>query len=291
MLTTVLSENFESAFPATNGWTLSTNTADYAWGSTTYKAHAGTHSAFGSQFQSINTSSTYPDNLDTTMSKTVDLSAYGTASLSFWDWENTENNYDFLRVVVNGTEVFSTSTDPAAWTQNTVNLDAYAGQSGVVVSFEFASDSSNNNAPDGGVWLDDILLTAGTVVAPTIAVTTPNGGENWQVGTTHSVNWTVSGDASNVASQLVLLSTDGGASFTAISGALSPADRSFSFTPDSSQISTTAIVKVQELNASSTPIAQDASNANFTISGVITGTHLTITPTFDSSITNDQHHQ
>jgi hypothetical protein len=93
---------------------------------------------------------------------------------------------------------------------------------------------------------------------------------------------------SNVTSQVVLLSTDGGATFNPISPALAPGVRFFSFTPDSSQITNNAIIKVQAYDANLTLVAEDNSDNPFTISTTGgTGTHLVITPVFDSSITDD----
>ncbi len=40
---------------------------------------------------------------------------------------------------------------------------------------------------------------------PTLAVTSPNGGENWSAGSTHTVTWTATSDTSAINYQLVAL--------------------------------------------------------------------------------------
>jgi fibronectin type 3 domain-containing protein len=49
--------------------------------------------------------------------------------------------------------------------------------------------------------------------APYITVTSPNGGENWQVGSSHDINWNSSGSSGNVA---IAYSTTGGSNWADI---------------------------------------------------------------------------
>src|SRR5437763_1758674 len=72
LLTTVLSETFEGAFPEDNGWTVNLD-QDRTWDDTNYKAHSGSWSGFCAEYQGADSTNTYVDNLDTYMEKTVDL--------------------------------------------------------------------------------------------------------------------------------------------------------------------------------------------------------------------------
>ena len=110
------------------------------------------------------------------------------------------------------------------------------------------------------------FFNVSTAVAPTLAVTSPNGGEIWQTGTSYTVNWSISGDTSSINYQRVALSIDGGATFpSAWQTVLGSSDRSFSFTPDSSQVSTSAVIRVRAMDAAGYIQCWDLSDAPFTI--------------------------
>lgn len=82
--------------------------------------------------------------------------------------------------------------------------------------YDLAVDPVNNvliAATHGrGMW-----RAALDVVAPTVAVSAPSGGEVWFQGSTHPIQWSAS-DLNGVDSVTVLLSTDGGASFPRVLG-------------------------------------------------------------------------
>ena len=133
-----------------------------------------------------------------------------------------------------------------------------------------ASDSSTvaENASNA-----NFTISAATG-ALTVTVTAPTGGENWTAGTTHSVTWSVAGSTANVTYYKVALSTDGGVTWPAAGtandltpdGISDPNARSFSWTIGSSLSTSQARLRVRALAAHSTMLAEDASNANFTIS-------------------------
>jgi len=116
-----------------------------------------------------------------------------------------------------------------------------------------------------------------TALAATITVTSPNGGENWSAGSTYSVTWSISGSTTNLSYQYVALSTDGGATYTNISSALSATTRSFSWSVPSSTSSTRARIRVRAMNAAQYIQAVDVSNANFTISAPVVTPTITVT--------------
>jgi|GEM_PF-2770313 len=102
-----------------------------------------------------------------------------------------------------------------------------------------------------------------------ITMLSPNGGENWQVGSTHNITW----DAPLEIIEIRLwLSTDSGSSWTLLQGR-TPNDGSFSWTVTNTP-STTCRIKVQEYGNQS---VNDASDANFTISSQGGGSWITVT--------------
>ncbi len=70
---------------------------DRVWDDTNYKAHGGSWSGHCAMMTNGSPTNTYVDNMDTYMQRTVDLSGYNTATLSFYYWLNSEANFDFLR--------------------------------------------------------------------------------------------------------------------------------------------------------------------------------------------------
>jgi beta-lactamase superfamily II metal-dependent hydrolase len=96
------------------------------------------------------------------------------------------------------------------------------------------------------------------VVGNTITVTSPNGGENWVIGTPHNITWTSTG---TVGSLNIDYSTNNGTNWTSVATGEAN-DGTFSWTVPSVTPSTTCLVRVQEADANPT----DASNAVFTIS-------------------------
>ncbi len=102
---------------------------------------------------------------------------------------------------------------------------------------------------------------------PTVTVTSPNGGETWQAGTTQTITWSVGGSTSNINYFWTAYSTDGGSSFTNIKTA-TPSDRSVSWTIPNDVSSTQCRVRVRALDANGNILAYGVSDSNFTISVV-----------------------
>ena len=92
--------------------------------------------------------------------------------------------------------------------------------------------------------------------APTVTVTSPNGGESWAAGTVHAITWS----SANVSSVNLDYSVDGGSTWTAIATGVAASPASFSWTVPNST-TTTGRVRVSDA-ASST---SDVSDASFTI--------------------------
>ena len=115
-----------------------------------------------------------------------------------------------------------------------------------------------------------------TPVPSSLTVATPNGGENWTAGTTHSITWVISGSTANVSYYKVGLSTDDGATWPAAgtandltpNGIFDPNARSFSWTISSLLNTTHARIRVVAIDFNGFIIGtlSDASDASFTIS-------------------------
>jgi hypothetical protein len=121
------------------------------------------------------------DGLDSTLTRTIDLSTATTATLSFWSWFDIEPDFDYAYVAVSTdggqkwttlkTEA-TTAEDPngnnlgngmtgrsgggtkPAWVQQTASLAAYAGKT-VQLRFEYVTDAALNF---DGFALDDITI-------------------------------------------------------------------------------------------------------------------------------------
>jgi hypothetical protein len=96
-----------------------------------------------------------------------------------------------------------------------------------------------------------------TIAAPTIRVISPNGGENWEQGTSKTITWTSTDLVDNVR---IDLSRDGGITWRALKGSTSN-DGSFSWKV-SGPATNQARIRVL---SKSYPTISDVSDANFTI--------------------------
>ncbi|RKY30980.1 MAG: hypothetical protein DRP68_05550, partial [Candidatus Omnitrophota bacterium] len=108
---------------------------------------------------------------------------------------------------------------------------------------------------------DDVFEIKGS-----IALTAPNGGEAWEIGTTQDITWTKTGSIGNIE---ITYSDDGGATYPyVIDTSVDSSLGTYSWAiPDNP--TTSARVKVTSLSDSS---VSDASDLNFRIKGVITVT-------------------
>ena len=165
MAVTVFADGFEAA--ALSGWTTRTYEGDAAkWGVNSVKRYTGTRSAFVAGPGR----NAYESDQHTGMQRqNVSLRGYGTASLTFKYYLNTEAGYDFFSVNViddrgKATTLFRDSGDERdrGWRSKTISLNDFAGRSDVDVEFRFDSDASLVNDAPSGVWVDDVKLTATT---------------------------------------------------------------------------------------------------------------------------------
>jgi immune inhibitor A len=120
------------------------------------------------------------DNLSTTLSRTVDLTAATTsAAVSAWAKYDIEEDFDYLygEVSTNGganwTPVGAPITGSSDWTQVSFDLSAYKGQS-VQFRYRYATDGGLHLA---GPFLDDLAVTVDGV--PTFSDNVESGDNGW----------------------------------------------------------------------------------------------------------------
>src|SRR5205823_14039491 len=126
------------------------------------------------------------DGLDSTLTRTVDLRAATSPTLSFWTWYEIEKDYDYGYVAVstdggahwttlaapattrddpNGDNLGNGFTDVSGggrapvWIQQQVDLSAYAGKE-VQLRFEYVTDGALSLH---GMALDDITISGGVL--------------------------------------------------------------------------------------------------------------------------------
>lgn len=122
------------------------------------------------------------DDMDSTLTRTVDLRGAAAPKLSYWTWYEIEKDYDYAYVAVstdggahwttlaapgttrddpNGNNLGSGYTDLSgggrtpAWTQQEVDLTLYAGKE-IQLRFEYVTDAALNLH---GMAIDDIVIT------------------------------------------------------------------------------------------------------------------------------------
>ena len=160
------SEDFEGEDFAPNCWeTYSTNSRQ--WTRSTSDAYSGSASAYSSYYGDVYL--VMPD---------LELSANASAAqLSFWSSDSYPDDFapgNNTVVLLNGnteTVLWSAETVSEEWTETTIDLSAYLGQT-ITLAFKYAGY-------DGNGWhVDDVevSVTPVTVVTQTIALT---AGTNW----------------------------------------------------------------------------------------------------------------
>ena len=133
------------------------------------------------------------------------------------------------------------------------------------------TDDSNSSVND----ISDAVFTISEQATSTITVTSPTGGENWQVGSSHDVSWT----STSVTNVKVEYSTNNGTNWTSIVSSTS-SDGSYSWTIPNTP-SSNCKVKISDAANSS---VYDQSNNVFTICSQPTSTIAVTLPNGDEEL-------
>jgi hypothetical protein len=168
---TVLHEGFEGSFPGS--WTLFDGFATSVyWDDVSSSfggegAHGGVRKAYcaGIGHGGTTSSPTYPSYFASSMARTVDLSGFRTAKLSFWYKQPS------ILSCTNGPYVFVHRREPpsnliswhstavrTSWTKVELDISAHAGRDGVEVLFLFMNNTCYGSAE--GWYIDDVVLAA-----------------------------------------------------------------------------------------------------------------------------------
>jgi len=118
------------------------------------------------------------------------------------------------------------------------------------------------------------LFIVATAFSQSITVTSPNGGENWQKGTTHNITWSSSGVSGNVIIKLL----KGGTMLGSVAWNI-PNTGTYSWTINDiggTPIATGSDYRVLVRSFDDHSI-EDQSNSNFTISPISSGGSITVT--------------
>jgi len=121
-----------------------------------------------------------------------------------------------------------------------------------------------------------MLIAMGMVHSQSITVTSPNGGQDWQIGTTHNITWSSSGVSGDVTLKLYRGGTDLGR-IEASAVPFSPGTYSWTIAatlPNGTTVTPGSNYKVM---VRSTAAVNDLSNADFTISSPPDGATITVT--------------
>ena len=162
---TILSETFESSFPAENGWTVgdaNPNGTSAFWDDVdTSFGGEGTHGGFWKGYcagAGHGGSAIDPQDqahMRAFMRRTIDLTGYAGAELKFWYKIPSMDDYrEGLRIYIDSTVVYSRDTSAGSWSEAMVNLSDLVGASHVL-NIEFSTDEA---FPHEGCYLDDISV-------------------------------------------------------------------------------------------------------------------------------------
>ena len=96
---------------------------------------------------------------DENLSQTFDFSALTDISLSFYEYIDTgSSTFDMAKVFVNGDELYlSSGSSGFDWREVVLDLNAYAGQSSVEITFNLTTTTVVERM---GWYIDDVSITA-----------------------------------------------------------------------------------------------------------------------------------
>ncbi len=180
-----------------------------------------------------------------------------------WAGGSTENIQWSTTGSVGNVKIEYSSDNGGSWTTVAASESNDGSYSWAVPNISSSQCLVRVGEADGApIDTSDAVFTISAAAAPSITVTSPNGGENWTGGSTQNIQWSTTGSVGNVK---IEYSSDNGGSWTTVAASESN-DGDYSWTvPNIS--SSQCLVRVGETDGE--PI--DTSNAVFTISTGSTG--------------------
>lgn len=96
---------------------------------------------------------------DEQLSQNFDFTGLTDISMSFQEWSDSgSSTFDMASVIVNGDQLYLSDGDSMdAWREVVLDLNAYAGQSSVDITFNFTSTTVVERT---GWYIDDVEITA-----------------------------------------------------------------------------------------------------------------------------------
>ena len=170
--------------------------------------------------------------------------------------------FRFRDPVVDNFKIFPVMSEILSGNNNGVKWDKLPC---IARTLHFNLVCRDNNANWGRIGQD--AMTATVANTGPFNVTSPNGAENWPGNSTKAVTWNVNGTDAHSTNVDILLSTDGGATFSVLASAVTN-NGTYNITVPNTP-STTARILIQGStggNFKSASTFFDVSNANFTIS-------------------------
>jgi len=199
----------------------------------------------------------------------------GTSHTVTWNYTGLPGSYVKIILVKNGAEVGTISANTSIGSNGHGSYSwpiSSTGNTGsdYTVKVRSISQSTINDKSNNYFTLSPASTT------PLITVTSPNGGEIWQRGTTHTITWDYTGNpGSTVKITLVKGSTEVGTITSSVSIG-SGGHGSYSWPISSSASSTGNDYKVS-VQSISQPAIKDTSNNYFTLTPTTTSPKITVT--------------
>jgi len=217
----------------------------------------------------------------TLTSPTIDLSGRNSALVTYWRWYASEtgsapNDDDFVVDVSNNngstwTNLETLTYSDRIWRKREFYLEDFVTLTSQMKIRFIAQDNAPGSIVEAAI--DDFAVKACTNVAPdaippTVAVSSPNGGETLVYGTQYDLRWDAT-DNVGVTSIDIYLSSDGGATYPRTIAAGEANDGAYLWTVDDLD-SKTARIKVEASDAANNR-GVDASDADFVLWGSMSG--------------------
>jgi hypothetical protein len=179
---TIMTEDFEGAFP-TGAWSrIDQNGTGHQWGKDTYRVYGGSYSMWecADGASALPSGSNYADGMKTwAIYGPFDLSDANSAELNFWRSVQTADANDFIFWAASADggsfSGFTANGGSGTWVQTTMDLASWIGDSTVWIAFMFQSDGSGSNK---GVFIDDVEVkkTTPDASSPEITSISPSSG-------------------------------------------------------------------------------------------------------------------
>ncbi|MCF6270715.1 MAG: T9SS type A sorting domain-containing protein [Melioribacteraceae bacterium] len=170
----------------------------------------------------------------------------------------TSQNITWISSNVRNVKIEYTTNNGTSWTTIIASTPAAANSYSWTVPNTQSTNCKVKISDATNVSITDQSDAVFSIYQPSIVVTSPNGGENWEVGSNHNINWT----SSNVANVKIEYSTNNGSSWsTVISSTLS--DGNYNWTIPNTP-STNSKIRISEVGGN----VFDISNTVFTINAV-----------------------